>query len=277
MNEIYIIAGPTASGKSAHALEIAQKQPAVIINADSMQVYRDFPILTAQPSQEEQQQVPHKLYGFLGVDEKCDAASWATLAATEIKSAWAKNQLPILVGGTGLYLKTLIQGIAPIPNIPDQARKNAASLLAELGHDAFYAQLLEKDPTSAHLKIGDTQRILRAYEVIEATGKPLSYWYAQPTRQFFDAATFKGEIILPERAELYARCDKRFHQMIEKGAIAEVQKHPLDLSIKIIGVPELQSFLRGEISKEKAIEKASQATRNYAKRQYTWFRNQKLF
>ena len=118
--------------------------------------------------------------------------------------------------------------------------------------------------------------MLRAYEVVEATGKPLSYWYTQPTRKFFEEANFNGKILLPERADLYANCDKRFSQMIERGGITEVQKHPLNLSIKIIGVPEIQAFLRGEISKDKAIEKASQATRNYAKRQYTWFRNQKL-
>ena len=276
MQKVYVIAGPTASGKSAYALEIAQKQPAVIINADSMQVYRDFPILTAQPSPEEQAQAPHKLYGFLGVDEKCDAASWADLAAQEIQAAWSQNQLPILVGGTGLYLKTLIQGIAPIPEVADEMRQKAISLLAELGHENFHAMLLQKDPTSAHLKIGDTQRVLRAYEVVEATGKPLSYWYTQPTRKFFEEANFNGKILLPERADLYANCDKRFSQMIERGGITEVQKHPLNLSIKIIGVPEIQAFLRGEISKDKAIEKASQATRNYAKRQYTWFRNQKL-
>ena len=275
MQKVSVIAGPTASGKSAYALEIAQKQPAVIINADSMQVYRDFPILTAQPSLDEQAQTPHKLYGFIGIHEKNDAATWSALATSEIHAAWSQNKLPILVGGTGLYLKTLIQGIAPIPEIPEEHRKKAAELLSELGHADFHARLLEKDPTSAHLKIGDTQRVLRAYEVVEATGKPLSYWHAQPTRKFLEA-DFEGKIILPDRADLYARCDARFGQMIEKGGVAEVQKFPLTTTIKIIGVPEIQAFLRGEISKDTAIEKASQATRNYAKRQYTWFRNQDL-
>lgn len=274
MQKVYIIAGPTASGKSALALEIAQNEPSVIINADSMQVYRDFPILTAQPSTAEQQAVPHKLYGFLKIEEKCDAARWAELAAKEIEAAWAQKKLPILVGGTGLYFKTLIQGIAPVPEIPREIRERAAALLEETGHAAFHAELIKKDPDSAHLKVGDTQRILRAYEVLEATGKPLKYWHQQPTRKFLEA-DYDSKIIIPDRKELYARCDARFKQMMENGALEEVKKYPLHISIKIIGVPELQAFLRGEITKEEAIEKASQATRNYAKRQYTWFKNQR--
>ena len=276
VQKVYVIAGPTASGKSAHALEIAQKQPAVIINADSMQVYRDFPILTAQPSPAEQGVARHFLYGFLAIEDKCDAATWASLAATNIQTAWQNNQLPILVGGTGLYLKTLIHGISPVPKIPAHIRTQATVLLAEIGNAAFHAMLLEKDPASAHLHIGDTQRILRAYEVMEATEKPLSYWYTQPTKAFLKNAAYDGKILLPDRSKLYANCNKRFAQMLEMGAIEEVQKYDWHTPIKIIGAPEIQSFLRGEISKEIAIEKGAQATRNYAKRQYTWFRNQNL-
>lgn len=276
MNKVYVIAGPTASGKSAHALEIAQNEPAVIINADSQQVYRDFPILTAQPSPAEQQLTPHFLYGFLDITQKCDAATWASLAAKEIQTAWQNNQLPILVGGTGLYLKTLMQGISPVPDIPTQIRTQATALLNEIGNAAFHAMLLEKDPTSAHLHIGDTQRILRAYEVVEFTGKPLVYWHKQPTKAFLENAEYEGKILLPDRQELYANCNKRFAQMLESGAIEEVKRYDLNHPIKIIGAPEIQSYLRGEISKEVAIEKGSQITRNYAKRQYTWFRNQNL-
>ena len=271
-----MIAGPTASGKSAHALEIAQKQPAVIINADSQQVYRDFPILTAQPTQAEQQGIPHFLYGFLDITQKCDAATWSTLAVKEIQAAWRNNQLPILVGGTGLYLKTLMQGISPVPEIPAKIRTQTASLLKEIGNAAFHTLLLQKDPASAHLNIGDTQRILRAYEVLEATGKPLIYWHQQPTKAFLENAHYEGEVLLPDREKLYANCNKRFVQMLENGAIEEVKKYDLNATIKIIGAPEIQSFLRGETSKETAIEKGSQLTRNYAKRQYTWFRNQHL-
>lgn len=276
MNKVFVIAGPTASGKSAHALEIAQKQAAVIINADSQQVYRDFPILTAQPSTAEMQLAPHKLYGFLDIDSKCDAATWAKMAATEIQTVWQNNQLPILVGGTGLYLKTLMQGISPVPDIPAKIRTQTGALLSTVGNAKFHAMLIEQDPTSAHLNIGDTQRILRAYEVLESTGKPLSYWHSQPTKAFLENAQYEGKILLPERQELYANCNTRFKKMLEQGAIEEVQKYDLNHPIKIIGAPEIQSYLRGEISKELAIEKGAQLTRNYAKRQYTWFRNQNL-
>lgn len=276
MQKVYVIAGPTASGKSTHALAIAQKQPAVIINADSQQVYRDFPILTAQPSPAEQKLSPHFLYGFLDITEKCDTATWASLAAAAIKTAWANGQLPILVGGTGLYIKTLIEGISPVPTIAPTIREKASILLHEMGNPAFHAMLLKKDPASAHLKIGDTQRILRAYEVLEGTGKPLSYWHTQPRKAFLENVDFTGEILLPDRQKLYANCNLRFAQMLEKGAVEEVQKYDLNTPIKIIGAPEIQALLRGEISKETAIEKGAQITRNYAKRQYTWFRNQPL-
>lgn len=276
VQKVYVIAGPTASGKSAHALEIAQKQPAVIINADSQQVYRDFPILTAQPSPAEQQLTPHFLYGFLDINQKCDAATWAKMAAAEIQTAWANGQLPILVGGTGLYLKTLMQGISPVPDIPTQIRTQATALLNEIGNAAFHAMLIAKDPTSAHLHIGDTQRILRAYEVVEFTGKPLVYWHKQPTKTFLENAQYAGKILLPDRQALYANCNTRFSQMLENGAIEEVKRYDLNHTIKIIGAPEIQSYLRGEISLEMATEKGAQASRNYAKRQYTWFRNQKM-
>ncbi len=279
--KILVIGGPTASGKSKAALEIAKKTPAVIINADSMQVYEEIPILSDQPSQEVQAQTPHALYGFMSYRESCSAGRWAELAAAEITKAHANKRLPILVGGTGLYIQSLMQGISPIPEVDQAMRKAAEAKLKEVGHAAFHALLAARDPEiAARLKPGDTQRMTRAWEMLEQTGKSLAYWHTLTPKKYLPAAQFSGFFIHPPREKLYAIINQRFEHMLETGAVEEVKKllafevpaaHPM---MKALGVPEIAAYLKGKKTREEAIAKAQQMSRNYAKRQITWFKNQ---
>lgn len=276
---VIIIAGVTASGKSARALNHAQQHNGVVINADSQQVYAGIPIITAQPTQEEQRCVPHRLYGHISPTQALSAGAWREHAITAIEETLAAGKLPIVTGGTGLYLKTLMQGLSPIPDVPPEYRQQATIMLEEEGREAFYAYLTTIDPAAAaRLKVGDTQRLIRAVEVFLATGKPLSFWQAQPATPAL--YHFQTTVLLPDRALLYERINVRFEQMIAAGAVAEVeallvQNIPATLpAMKAVGVPELAGYIRGEWTLEAAITKAQQASRNYAKRQYTWFRNQ---
>ncbi len=278
---VLVVTGPTASGKSGLALRLAEELNGVVINADSMQVYPDLRVLTARPSEEDEARVPHKLYGTRDGAEACTAAAWAEDAAQEIQTAHDAGQQPILVGGTGLYIKALTEGLAEIPEIPDGVRQAARRLRLEQGHDALYTSLKEKDPDGAALlKAKDRQRVLRAWEVIEATGTPLHVWQDQPLQRPLPDARFFSVLLEPPRDDLYAACDARFAAMLKAGALAEVEaltKRGLDPSLpvmKALGVPELAAFLAGEASREDAIAKAQQHTRNYAKRQMTWFRTQ---
>lgn len=278
---VTIITGPTCSGKSAYALGLAEKTQGVIINADAMQLYRELPILSAQPTQEEQLQIPHRLYGVLDAKDMATAARWCTLAADEIRQAWAASLSPLLVGGTGMYLKLLIQGIATVPAIPASVRSALRDRLSEVGSSAFHAWLLTRDPLmAARLKPGDTQRLLRAAEVFEGTGRSLAAWQAEPATPLLPDAEFRITALLPARAPLYARIDARFLTMIEQGAVEEVRRlHarglPPDLPImRSHGVPELIAYLEGRMPLEAAIAKGQQNTRNYAKRQMTWLRHQ---
>ena len=282
--DLYLIAGPTASGKSAKALELAQRLNGVIINADAMQIYRDLPILTAQPDKMALSKVPHALYGVFDPAKSGSAAQWSTLAQQKIAETSATGQIPILVGGTGLYFKTLLNGISAIPNISNEIKSQVKSELESHGLAAIRAKLANLDPeSSARLSPNDSQRHLRAYEVVLATGKPLGWWHARAQRSGIrDQYNIKSDIVMPERGELYRRCDQRFLTMIEQGAVDEVRAllarrlDPALPAMKIIGVRELGNFLSGECSLDEAIAKAQQATRNYAKRQMTWFRNQRL-
>ena len=277
---VIVIAGPTASGKSALALGVAETLGGTVINADSMQVYRDLSVVTARPGAEELARAPHRLYGALDGAELCSAARWAALARTAIEAAQAAGSVPILCGGTGLYLRTLLWGIAPVPAIPDEIRQAARQLHAELGGPAFQAELARLDPeAAARLEPGDSQRLIRAYEVVVATGRPLADWHrAEPLA----AGAFRPVIftLLPPRDALYAAIDARFAGMVEAGALDEVEQlmaRRLDPALpvmKAVGVPELSAYLRGEISLETAISQAQQASRRYAKRQFTWFRHQ---
>jgi len=279
------IAGPTASGKSAFALEVAERRGGVIINADSMQVYRDLPVLTACPSKAEQDRALHRLYEFLDGSEVCSAAFWADAATIEIESAWANDKLPILVGGTGMYFKVLLDGIAKIPEIPGEIRAAVREECAEHGSAALHTQLLRADPVTAErLALGDSQRISRAVEVFRATGVPLSEWHKNtepgPMMELDRAGYIDKHVIIPERAELYNRCDKRFDLMIQAGAVDEVEalasrKLSTDLPImRALGVPSLLAYLRGDMGLEEASEEAKMQTRRFAKRQLTWLRNQ---
>ncbi len=262
--------------KLAELLE-AQKRKSVIINADSVQVYRGIPILSAAPSDDEMQAVPHRLYGAWDGAEACSAADWAERAKTAIAEAHAQKSLPILVGGTGMYIKILLEGIAPIPAI-DPAIRNE---VREMATAEAYAALQTEDPARAtQLKPKDAQRIGRALEVVRSTGHPLSHWQARLEGGIGDQIDLYPMILKPDRDWLYERCDRRFVHMLDGGAVEEVTAllaRKLDPALPVmraIGVREIGAWQKGELSRDQAIAAGQQATRNYAKRQYTWFGNQ---
>lgn len=276
---VIVITGPTASGKSALALALAERHRGTVINADAMQTYDAFPILTAQPTAEERRRVPHVLYGVLPISETLSAARWRALADVEIERCLAEERMPILCGGSGLYLRTLMQGIATIPDTPAGLRDQANADWASLGADAFRARLAEKDPAIvARLKPGDRQRHVRAWEVLVATGRPLSAWQAskgEPSRWRFTTT-----LLAPERGWLRDRIEKRFDTMLAAGVVAEVravfdrEPDPRWPGLKAHGAPELFAHFRGEFSLEDARRIGIDHTRQYAKRQMTWFRHQ---
>lgn len=274
---VALIAGPTASGKTALALALAQRVDCVIINADSAQVYADLPILSAAPLAEELATAPHRLFGYRDGAQSCSAADWAVDARAEVEAAWAAGRLPVLVGGTGLYLNTLLFGIAPIPAIPDTIRAEVRAMPVAEAHTA----LSTLDPLMAtRLNPTDTTRVARALEVVSATGRSIAAWRKERVGGIADAITLSPLLLLPPREWLYARCDARFAAMVEAGALEEVRAllarnlHPDTPVMRAIGVPELAAHIRGEMSLADAIALASQSTRRYAKRQFTWFRGQ---
>jgi tRNA dimethylallyltransferase len=278
---ITLITGPTASGKSGVALSLAQKQPSVIINADSQQVYADLRILTARPTEADEALVPHKLYGMLTSTEACSAGKWLRYAIMEIDWARTQGLHPIVVGGTGLYISALLHGIADIPDIDASVRQQAEHDYAAMGKEAFCERLRAVDPGFfERLKVYDRQRLVRAYSVWLGSGKSLSWWQAQPVQPTYPLNDIDIINITPERETLYAQCDQRFEQMVVGGAMDEVKNlslQQLDSTLpimKTIGLRELGAVLDGQMSMEEAATAAKQATRNYAKRQLTWFRNQ---
>ncbi|MCL6682643.1 tRNA (adenosine(37)-N6)-dimethylallyltransferase MiaA [Sphingomonas alba] len=272
-----LIAGPTASGKSALALALAEAENDIVINADSAQIYRDVPILSAAPGEAERARAEHRLYGIRDGALACSAAEWAELAKAEIARAHDLGKLPILVGGTGLYLRTLLDGIAPVPPIDPEVRK--AVRLKAVGDNL--AQLQRLDPEAAgRLNPADTTRVARALEVVKSTGRSLRDWHSKHEGGIGGHVDLRALVLLPPRDWLYARCDARFESMIEQGAIQEVERvlaRNLDANLPVmraIGVPEIAAFLRGQVDRETMIAAGSQATRRYAKRQYTWFAHQ---
>lgn len=278
---IVIIAGPTASGKSALALDAAEEFAGTVINADSMQVYRELRVLTARPTDGDEARVPHRLFGALPVTEACSAGRWLGMARAEIEAARGAGRLPILVGGTGLYLKALTDGLAPVPGIPQGIRSEARRLHARLGGEAFRAELAKVDAEAARrLESGDSQRLIRAFEVVRATGRPLADWQRQGAGGAATDARFATIVLAPPRDALYAAIDARLDTMIEEGAldeVAELDRLGLDAGLpaaKAVGVTELRRHLRGEITLDEALESAKRASRNYAKRQLTWLRHQ---
>jgi tRNA dimethylallyltransferase len=272
-----VIAGPTASGKSALGLALAERTGGVIVNADSAQVYRDLPILSAAPSAADRSRAEHRLYGVVDGTTACSAADWAAMARREIDAIQAAGRLPILVGGTGLYLRTLLDGIAPVPQIDETARDRVRSASVESNRD----ELARLDPdAAARLHGADTTRIARALEVVLSTGRTLADWQRQRAGGIADLVELRPLVLLPPREWLYPRCNERFAQMMEHGAIEEVQRlltrglSPEMPVMRAIGVREITAMLRGDVSRDEAVAAGQQATRNYAKRQYTWFAHQ---
>ncbi len=270
-----LIAGPTASGKSALALDLARKWNGVIINADALQVYQPLRILSARPTPEEETLVPHRLYGHVGAAAQFSVARWLKEASLEIEATWERGLHPIIVGGTGLYFRALEKGLAPVPEIPDEVRTRWRTFEGNL-----HAELWQRDPAMAtRLLATDRQRLVRALEVVEATGRSLLDWQ----REGQEAALLEGGSIerifmdVP-RDELYARAELRFDQMLRAGALDEMRPliglDPAFPMMRAIGAPELVSHLKGEITLEEAATLAKTATRQYIKRQLTWWRGQ---
>lgn len=285
MSRVILIAGPTASGKSALALRLAEDLGGVVINADSMQVYAGLRVLTARPSAADEARAPHRLYGTVADDVAYSAADWAAAAMAEIEAAHDAGKVPILVGGTGMYFKVLLGGIAEIPEIPEDIRARVRAKVAAEGSAAAHAELAPLDPAAAaRLSPGDSQRVSRALEVVLATGRPITDWQADTKPGPLappDAAGLVEKIVLDwPREELYARCDLRFELMLEEGALAEVEAlmaRNLDPTLpvmKALGVPTLAAYLDGEVDLEAAKAESQMQTRRFAKRQLTWFRNQ---
>jgi tRNA dimethylallyltransferase len=277
---LYLLAGPTASGKSARALDWAARTGGVILNADSMQLYQDVPILTARPSREDETQAPHVLYGFLDAQTLWSAGEWLRAARPFIAQALNGGPKLCIVGGTGLYFNALAHGLAEIPEIDDAAREKARSDYERLGEAAFRDQLRQHDPKAeARILPNDRQRLTRAYEVYLQSGVSLSEWQAR-TRPEVPQDSYVMEILNPPRAELYARCDRRLQLMLDHGALDEVRglmeqglSHDWPI-MRVLGLSEFTAHLRVELRLDAALDLARQKTRNYAKRQTTWFRNQ---
>lgn len=277
-----LIAGPTASGKSDVAVRLALRlrergRNVVVINADSAQVYRDLAVLSARPTREEMQGIDHRLFGTWDGAEACSAADWAKAAREEIAACQEAGELPLLVGGTGLYLRTLLDGIAPVPAIDPAIREAVRGMPVAEAH----AALTREDPErAATLAPADATRIARALEVIRSTGKPLAFWQERREGGIGSQVDLKAAVLLPDRDLLYGRCDARFARMLEQGAVEEVEallSRHLDPALPVmraIGVSEIAGYLRGEWSLDEARERGSQATRNYVKRQFTWLRHQ---
>lgn len=279
-NTVIVIAGPTASGKSGLALDIAARYNGVVINADSMQIYKGTPIISAAPTTEDRLKAEHLLYEIFEPTERGSVAEWLELATAAVRTVWEKGKLPVVVGGTGFYIESLVKGTSPIPETKQEIKDKVARLFAEKGLMGAYACLAEIDKAGAAMvKPKDTTRVRRALEIFFDTGKSISEWFKLPLKRPLPEADFRIIPLLPELKDLDEKCSKRFDLMMEKGAAEEVRSllaFGLDETLpamKAIGVPELAEYLRGEASLEEAVALAKLHTRQYAKRQLTWFRN----
>jgi tRNA dimethylallyltransferase len=273
-----LIAGPTASGKSAAALALAQELGGAIINADSMQVYAELRVLTARPTPEDESRVPHFLYGHVRASERYSAGRYLDEAGHALRQARERGRLPIFVGGTGLYFGVLTEGLSPIPPVPTAVRTEVRRRFETLGRDAFFADLLKRDEaTAAKLRPSDTQRLLRAAAVLQATGRPLSAWQDSRGRSVLAELRALRFVFSPPREALLKRIDARLRAMPERDVLDEVRALVgLDPSLpaaKALGVSQFGRHLSGEISFSEALAEVQVATRQYAKRQQTWFRN----
>jgi tRNA dimethylallyltransferase len=276
--EAVLIAGPTASGKSALALVLAERLGGVVVNADAMQVYRELRVLSARPSPEDEARVAHALYGIASAHEPFSVARWVEAAGTALAEIRAQRQLPVIVGGTGLYFAALLNGLSPIPEIHPTIRAETRLRLADIGNERFHAALLVRDPAMGRrLEVGDSQRLVRAWEVIEATGQSLDEWQKLKGTPVLSGALARF-VVKPNRDWLKIQIGRRFELMMAQGALEEVRAlGDLDDALpaaRALGVPQLRAHLRGEVSVEAAVERAVTETRQYAKRQMTWFRNQ---
>lgn len=275
-----VIGGPTASGKSPLAMDLAEAVGGEIINGDSMQVYEELRLLTARPGPEDEQRVPHHLYGFMSVAERCSVALWADAARRVVTDCLARDSVPIIVGGTGLYLATFMRGLSPIPDVPASVRDDVLARVEGLTAQDLHDRARAVDPDLARrIPVGDTQRLIRLLEVLEATGEPLSAWQQQPRQNAWPGPVLFF-VLRPDRAALYQACNDRFDTMMAAGAVDEVaalaeRNLPSDLpALRALGVPPLLAHLRGEMALDDAVRTAKTATRRYAKRQLTWFRHQ---
>ncbi len=275
---VTLIAGPTASGKSALALDMAERTGAVIVNADSQQLYADLRVLSARPSVEDEARVEHRLYGVADAADAWSVGRWSR-AAMELL-AGLEGRPALFVGGTGLYFTALTKGLANVPEVPTEAREAAAAALDDEGEAVFRRRLAERDPAAeVRIAAGDRQRLTRAMAVAEHTGRALSDWMAETT-PLLAPGSWTGLVVEPDRSELYARCDARVTRMVEQGALEEVRAlaarrlDPGLPAMKAVGVREFAAHLAGEISLDEAMSATRQSTRHYAKRQLTWFRNQ---
>ncbi len=272
-----LICGPTASGKSALALELAREFGGVVVNANSMQVYAELRVITNRPGPQDEAAAPHRLYGFRPAREPYSAALWLADVAHELAEAKRLGLLPIIVGGTGLYFKALTEGLSEIPEIPEEIRARWRLAAQEEEAQALHAELGRRDPlTASRLRPSDPQRVVRALEVLEATGRPLAEWQATRQPPLLPLTQAFPLVVQADRAELYRRCDARFEAMIAAGAIEEARAidaqglDPALPAMRAVGLPPLIALARGEIALDEARTRAKTATRNYAKRQITW-------
>ena len=283
INTVYVIAGPTATGKSDLSISLAKKISGVVINSDSMQVYENLEILTARPSLSKMQNIDHHLYGFVDGRERYNVERWCNDAAEIIKKTSAKNLTPILVGGTGLYINTLINGLVDLPSIPESIKIESEKILQEFGKDFLINQIKNVDPESLNeINHNDTVRLRRIWEVFESTGKKFSEWRLNKNKKFITDYKFKILLFLPDREKNYQVVNSRFVKMMKSGAVEEVKKL-LELNLndslpvmRAHGVPEIKKYLANESTLEECINKGQQVTRNYVKRQHTWWNSSNL-
>ncbi len=278
---VLVVAGPTASGKSALAMDLAVEFNGVIINADSMQVYEELRILTARPSEADEARIPHRLYGVMAASEPCSVGHWRERAVQEIQAVHAAGRLPVVTGGTGMYIRALMQGLAEIPDVLPTIRDDVQNFYDERGGEAALEELSKVDSeTASRLSPGDRQRVIRALEVHRGTGRALSEWLSEGNQGALTGGVFQAVVLQPPRDMLYDQIDARFVAMVDHGALDEVRTllerglNPALPAMKAVGVRELAAYLDEKSSLDDAIRAAQQASRNYAKRQLTWFRNQ---
>ncbi len=280
MNKVIVVCGPTASGKTQFAHLLAKKNNGEVVNADSMQLYKSLPIITSSPSLELKNELPYHLYNFLDINSEYCVAKYSQMAAEKIKEISTRKKLPILVGGSGMYINSLIKGFSYIPDIEPEVRAQVRRLQQSLDSNEFFELLKKTDPVIVNvLNAQDSQRVARAYEVFLQTGKSILY-YQKSNTKLLEGFSFRIILLLPNRQFLYSMCNNRLEQMFKNGAVEEVksllnEKCNINaLAMKSLGVKEIISYLENRISKDEAMELAKTRTRQYAKRQITWFKNQ---